>query len=98
MTAVVLFVELEIVPGRRDEFIARARRHRENVLQNEPDCDRFDISVPDDTENTVRLYEVYADQAAFDHHMGTPYMAAYREDTGDMVAGRALTRAVLRNG
>lgn len=98
MSAVVLFVELEIIPGRRDEFVARARRHRENVLRNEPDCDRFDISVPDDTEDTVRLYEVYADQAAFDRHMGTPYMAAYREDTGDMVAGRALTRAVLRNG
>ena len=97
MSAIILFVELDIVPGRRDDFIARAREHRQNVLQNEPDCHRFDISVPDDTENTARLYEVYADQAAFDHHMGTPYMAEYRKDTGEMVVDRVLTKAVLEN-
>ena len=97
MSGIVLFVELEIAPGRRDEFVARGRRHRDNVLKNEPDCQRFDISVPDDTENTVRLYEVYADQAAFDHHMGTSYMAEYRADTGDMVASRVLTKSVLQN-
>lgn len=97
MSAVVLFVELEIVAGRRDEFVARARQHRENVLKNEPDCDRFDVSVPDDAENMVRLYEVYADQAAVDHHMATPYMTAYREDTGDWVADRKITKAALQN-
>ncbi len=97
MSAVVLFVELEIVPGHRDDFVARGRRHRDNVLKNEPDCQRFDISVPDDAENMIRLYEVYADQAAVDHHMGTSYMAAYREDTGDWVAGRKITKAVLQN-
>ena len=96
MSVIVLFVELEIVAGRRDDFVARARQHRDNVLKNEPDCQRFDISVPDDTENVVRLYEVYADQAAFDHHMGTPYMAEYRADTGDMVVNRVLTKSVLQ--
>ncbi len=98
MSAIVLFVELEIVAGRRDEFVARARTHRDNVLANEPGCERFDLSVPDDDANVVRLYEVYVDLAAFDHHMETDYMKAYREDTGPMVASRALTRAILANG
>lgn len=97
MSIVVLFVELEIAPGRRDEFITRAREHRGNVLKNEPGCRRFDISTPDDTGDTVRLYEVYADQAAFDHHMETDYMKAYQADTGPMVADRARTKAVLQN-
>ena len=97
MSAIVLFVELDIEPGQREAFIARARTHRDNVLANEPGCQRFDISVPDDDDNAVRLYEVYADQAAFEHHMGTDYMAAYREDTGPMVAGRARAQAVLAN-
>ena len=97
MSAVVLFVELEIAPGHRDEFVARARQHRENVLKNEADCDRFDVSVPDDAENVVRLYEVYTDQAAVDHHMGTSYMAAYREDTGSLVTDRKITKALLQN-
>ena len=97
MSAIALFVELDIVPGRREDYIARARTHRDNVLKNEPDCRRFDISVPEDSDDKVRLYEVYADQAAFDHHMGTAYMAEYREDTGPMIASRALARAVLAN-
>ncbi len=97
MSIVVLFVELEIAPGRRDAFLARARPHRGNVLKNEPGCQRFDISTPDETENTVRLYEVYADQAAFDHHMETDYMKAYQADTGEMVANRVRAKAVLQN-
>ena len=97
MSAVVLFVELDIVPGQRVAFLARAREHRGNVHKNEPDCQRFDISVPDDEASRVRLYEVYSDQAAFDHHMETEYMKAYRADTGPMVANRQLTKAVLVN-
>lgn len=98
MSAIVLFVDLDITPGRLGDFLARAAQHRDNVLKNEPGCQRFDISTPDEGENAVRLYEVYDDEAAFKHHMDTSYMAEYREDTGPMVANRALTRAVLQNG
>ena len=97
MSAVVLFDELDIVPGQREAFLARAEEHRGNVQKNEPDCQRFDISVPENGANKVRLYEVYADQKAFDHHMETEYMKAYRADTGSMVDNRQLTKAVLVN-
>lgn len=95
MSAVVLFVELEMKPGRRDAFVARATLHRGLVLANEPGCMRFDVSVPDGQENTVCLYEVYEDDAAFDHHMGTDYMAEYRADTAPMVENRARKQARL---
>lgn len=97
MSAVVLHVEIEIVPGQRDAFLARAREHRSNVLKNEPGCQCFDISVPEEGGDKVRLYEVYADQAAFDHHVETPYMKEYRADTAPMVADRVLNKAVLAN-
>ena len=97
MNAVVLLVELKIAEGQRDAFLARGRQHRERVLKNEPGCQRFDIVVPDGTSDAVRLYEVYADQAAVDHHMQTDYMAAYREDTAAMVVGRDIVKAVLAN-
>ena len=97
MSAVVLFVDLDIVTGQREAFLARAQEHRGNVQENEPDCQRFDISVPENGANKVRLYEVYADQKAFDHHMETEYMKAYRADTGSMVDNRQLTKAVLVN-
>lgn len=43
----------------------------------------------------MRLYEVYDDQAAVEHHMQTPYMIAYREETAPMVAERKMTRAII---
>ena len=76
MPSVVLFVNLKIVEGEINTFIKRAREHRERVLASEPDCQRFDISIPEDDENTVNLYEVYADESAFQHHLETPYMKA----------------------
>lgn len=97
MSAVVLFVEIDTVAGRRDAFLARVREHRANVQRNEPGCQCFDISVPDDGDDKVRLYEVYADQAAFDLHMATEYMKEYRSDTGAMITSRVLAKAVLAN-
>ena len=88
MSSLVLLVELEINPGHLDAFLARAREHRTNVLRNEADCQGFDLLVPEEGGDTVFLYEVYADQAAIDHHMETPYMKEYMADTGPMIASR----------
>ena len=97
MPSVVLFVNLQIVEGKIDAFVKRAREHRERVLVSEPECKRFDISIPEDDENTVNLYEVYTDENAFQRHLETPYMKAYMEDTTSMIECRKRTRARLNN-
>ena len=94
MTAIVIHVELTLHPDHRDAYIARALQHKENVEANEPACQRFEISVEEDNRNVVRLYEVYDDEAAVQHHMQTPYMLAYREDTTPMIIERRFVRAV----
>jgi autoinducer 2-degrading protein len=86
--AVSLFVTITLKPGTRDQFVEIATGHRGRVLDRESGCHRFDILLPDDSENVLCLYEVYEDQAAFDLHVGTDYMASYREQTGDMVLDR----------
>jgi len=95
MTAIVLHVELTLHPVHRDAYLKRALQHRVNVRANEPACQRFEVSVEEDNPNLVRLYEVYDDQAAVEHHMQTPYMIAYREETAPMIAERKLTRALM---
>jgi (4S)-4-hydroxy-5-phosphonooxypentane-2,3-dione isomerase len=95
MSAIVLHVELTLHPEHRDAYIARALAHKANVNAHEPACQRFEISVEEDNANVVRLYEVYDDEAAVQHHMQTPYMIAYREETAPMIAERKLTRAVM---
>ena len=97
MSAIVIHVRLVIVERRRDEFLDHVRAHRKRVLAREPACQRFDVSVPDDEADTVRLYEVYDDRAAVDHHMRTDYMLAYREETMPLIAERTLTMAVMAN-
>ena len=97
MPSVVLFVNLKIVEGEINAFVKRAREHRERVLASEPDCQRFDISILEDDQKAVNLYEVYADEAAFQHHLETPYMKAYMEDTTSMIESRERTKARLKN-
>ena len=67
------------------------------MLATEPGCSRFDISVPEDADNIVQLYEVYDDMAAFDQHMATPHMQEYRADTQPMIENRRSARAMLAN-
>ena len=95
MSAIVLHVELTLKPERREAYLARARQHRDNVRNNEPACQHFEISVEEDNPNLVRLYEVYDDDTAVEYHMQTPYMIAYREETAPMIENRKLTRAIM---
>ena len=64
MSKVALVVELGMVPGRRDAFLERARRHAKTCLEEEAGCLRFDILVSEEAGDQVFLYEVYADHAA----------------------------------
>ena len=88
MSSLVLLVELQMNPGQLDAFLARVGIHRTNVLDNEPGCKGFEVLVPAEGEDTVFLYEVYADQSALDTHLKTPYMQEYLADTGPMIASR----------
>ena len=98
MNAIVLHVELTLHPQHREAYLARALQHRDNVRKNEPACQRFEVSVEEDNPNLIRLYEVYEDEAAVEHHMQTPYMNAYREETAPMIANRKLTHAIMAHG
>lgn len=98
MTGFALVVELQVNPGGKEAFLARARQHREAVLSNEPGCRCFDLLTPQDGGDTVYLYEVYADQEALDAHFETLYMKQYLEDTAPMLASRKRTLCTLANG
>ena len=98
MSKVALVVELGMVPGRRDAFLERARRHAKTCLEEEAGCLHFDLLVPEEAGDQVFLYEIYVDQAAVDFHLSTPRMARYLEDTGPMIASRRRTLCRLVDG
>lgn len=86
--AISLFVKITLKPGTRDKFVKIATAHRGRVLDREPGCHHFDVLTQDDEPDQVCLYEIYEDQAAFELHGKTEYMAAYREETADMTIDR----------
>lgn len=88
MSKLALLVDITLHPGRKAEFLKRVREHGDRCLDREPGCLSFTVLEPDDGGDTVHLCEVYADQAAIDHHLGTDYMAQYMADTKEMIAHR----------
>ena len=95
MAKTALVVKLGIHAGRMDEFLEIVRAHGASSLALEPGCLRFEVLRPQDSADTVFLYEVYSDDDALQTHRDSDRMAAYRERTADMVAAREANRCTL---
>jgi quinol monooxygenase YgiN len=67
----------EIAPDLIDRFLPLLFVHRDRCLANEPGTLRFEVLRP--AENLM-LFEVYADEAAFDAHRNGPWVAQFREE------------------
>jgi quinol monooxygenase YgiN len=79
---------LKVQPGKEDAFVAAAKSMIEYVTANEPGTKLYSLhrSMADPT--TFVFYEVYADQAAFAAHGGSPAMAEFFGAAGTLLAGR----------
>lgn len=63
-----------------DAFLAAARADAEQSVANEPGCLQFDVFIDREARPaTVMFYEVYVDRAAFDAHLATPHLTAFRD-------------------
>ena len=78
-----LLVTIHIKPERRDEFLNSMLGDARGSVMNEPGCLRFDVIQDEADANTIYLYEVYRDQAAFDAHSQAPHFLEWREKVKD---------------
>jgi (4S)-4-hydroxy-5-phosphonooxypentane-2,3-dione isomerase len=90
-----LVVQMEVRPGRREEFLAGMAANAEASVRDEPGCLRFDISSVDGDENRFVLYELYADAEAFAAHKTTPHFAQWRTVAEQVVVGQVNTSGSL---
>lgn len=90
--AFVIVAEFEIKAGSLERFVELARMDAAASVANEPGCRQFDVTVDGDGDDRVVLYEVYDDQAAFDAHLQTPHLEAFRTAIDDLVTGRRIQR------
>lgn len=93
VVTVVFKVKLET----KDDFHKLVLQQAKNSLEKEESCQRFDVCFDDRRPDTVFLYEVYDDTAAFERHRETEYFKAFREAAEPLLVSRAVNAWRLLN-
>jgi len=90
MKGYVVTVAFDIAAGKLPSFLPLMIENAE-ASRREPGCRRFDVCRERQRSDTVFLYEIYDDEAAFKAHLETSHYKAFATATGDMIAGRRVT-------
>jgi quinol monooxygenase YgiN len=77
MNELVLVVKIRIKPDCVAQFMAEVEQNGKAARETEPGCRQFDILRDPDDPTKLMLYEVYADEAAFEAHQKTPHFQHY---------------------
>jgi autoinducer 2-degrading protein len=83
----VLEVKIRIKPDFVDAFMAKLAENAK-AARTEPGCRTFDVSVDPNDRTSVMLYEVYADEKAFQAHQETPHFQKYLAEAIPLLASR----------
>ena len=83
----VLEVKIRIKPEHVENFMAKLAENAKGA-RSEPGCRTFDVSVDPNDKASVMLYEVYADEKAFETHQATPHFKKYLAEAVPLLASR----------
>ena len=81
-------VTFTIKDGQMDAFLPLIRLNATSSVRDEPGCRQFDVCTDPNHPNTVFLYELYDDEAAFEAHQDMPHYKA----TGPAVSGMVTAK------
>jgi quinol monooxygenase YgiN len=94
----VIVAEFEVKPDKLEQFLELARTDAAHSVEREPGCRQFDVTLDREQPNRVLLYEIYDDEAAFDAHLETPHLAAFRADIESLIVSRQVRRLTRVHG
>ena len=83
-------VEFEIEPGQTDFFLAAVHTNAEQSFNQEVGCQQFDVCQDRQFPNSVLLYEVYDDEAAFETQQLTLHYGAFNQASSGMVVNKSI--------
>ena len=75
---------LDVNPHDVDRLLSALLAHRDRCLSQEPGTLQFDVLRPQDSEGTVILYQLYADEDAFQIHQAGESIKQARAETKGM--------------
>jgi autoinducer 2-degrading protein len=83
-------VEIDVVPGQIENYLAAIREVGAATLKTEPRCSEFDITVSQRDPNRLFIFEVYDNADAFDTHLKSDHYKKYAAAAKDIVAKREV--------
>ncbi len=95
MTGFAIVVEFRLKPGTRPEFRRLIDRNACSSAEMEPGCRRFDVLEPSDRPDSIFLYEIYDDEAAFEAHLQSAHYATFNSESAPLIAERSVIRCDL---
>ncbi len=83
-------VKFTVKPGLMPDFMPLMRQQARDSAMREPGCRRFDICSGGDAPETVFLYEIYDDAAAFQDHLDSAHFKAFDSAISALVAAKSV--------
>jgi quinol monooxygenase YgiN len=94
----VIIAEFKVKPGKLGQFLEFAEVDSRHSMADEPGCRQFTVAVDREQPDRVVLFEVYDDEAAFDAHLETPHLEAFRAGIEPLVVSRQIRRLTRVHG
>lgn len=86
--------KITVDPARVTEYKALLKEEIEASMRLEPGVLTLYAVTEKERPEIVTILEIYADEAAYRHHIGTPHFQKYKQGTLDMVQSLELIDAV----
>jgi len=90
----VRVAELEIDPAQLEGYKAAVREEMETSVRDEPGVLAIYAVAERDNPSRLRFFEVYADEAAYNAHIGSAHFQKYVTTTKGLIVSRRLIDAV----
>ena len=90
MSKVFLFVEVNVKPGKFDEFVSKLKSHIA-VIRTEAGCEFIEIYRDTQKPDVVNVWEIWTDRPSWDAHMVNENSKAWQAIGPSYVFGETIT-------
>ena len=94
MSGFAVIVEFRLKAGTRPAFRPLVDANARASARKEA-CRRFDGLEPESQADSILLYEIYDDRAAFQTHLASDHYRSFAEASADLCAGKTVTTCDL---
>ena len=91
----VIIATFNLKPGSAAAFNPLIIENAEASVREEPGCSQFQVLHEEGDADTIILYEVYDDEAAFQSHLESAHFAKFDREAGPMIADKVIQRGNL---